>query len=455
MSFICQSSQMVTPFFCLSLSFSIRCKRPLNWWVGWWVRDEPHRIVVNLKHGVGMTLHKLTALAVMKAKLPGTYADGGGLNLIVTRIGTRRWELRICSRGRRRQLGLGTYPSVTLEKARSEASSIREKIKMGEAPPGRRVAQPTAPPSTGASLTLRDAFSAFFSDKRLTLQNEKVIAAWPISMERYVFSKLGNEQIAAITTRQVADALRPIWHTKIETAQKVRERLKQLFDWAIACEHRVAGNPAIAVRSILGPQNQVVIHHPALPHARAPELVQRLRAWDGFESTKLALEWLLLTVTRSSETRFATWHEVDIEQRLWTIPAQRMKTRREHVVPLAPRCLEIVDECRTRWPHQPLLFLGHKVGRPLSENAFCNAIQAIGLGTEQRRDGTVARLAVAHGLRSTFRDWAAEVARARHEVAEACLAHSINNAVVAAYLRTDFLAERNHLMASWAAYCCR
>lgn len=257
--------------------------------------------------------------------------------------------------------------------------------------------------------TLRQAFKLFWVDKQKTLNNARVIRSWPNIFEQHVFPTIGDLDVATITTRQVADAIRPLWHDKPETAQKARERLRQVFDWALACEYREAANPALSVKAILGPQKQAKVHHPALPWA--PELVQKLRAWRGHDSTKLGLEFLLLTATRSSETRLATRNEVDLDHATWTIPAARMKMHRDHTVPLSGRCLEILAECKRLWPDQPLIFKGHAPARPLSENAFGNALVKLGY----RRDETVA-----HGLRSTFRDWSAEVARARHEVAEAC-----------------------------------
>ncbi len=204
---------------------------------------------------------------------------------------------------------------MKLEDGRREENAIRERAKRGEPIKG---ASPAAT-GDGADVkrrryTLKKAFAAFFEDKRHTINNEKVIRNWPVTMELYVFPLLGDRDVAEVTTKEVAEVLRPIWHMNMDTAQKVRERLSMLFDWCIAMEHRKSANPAASVKLTLGPQNRPAIHHPALPYARAPELVQRLRAWRGYDSTTLAVEWRLLAATRSADTRLAVWSEIDLEQ---------------------------------------------------------------------------------------------------------------------------------------------
>ena len=277
-------------------------------------------------------------------------------------------------------------------------------------------------------------------------------------METHAFPHLGQMNVAEITTRDVVDALRPIWHEKKEAGRRVRQRLRELFKWAIAMDYRTAANPADAVDAILGSQNRVVTNQPALPYKRIPELMLKLLAWPGLDQTKLAFEWLVLTAVRSKEVRRATWSEVDTEEWVWTISKSRMKTRREaHLVPLPKRCQEIYKECRERWPHQTYIFMGHVAGKPLSENALNNVLKKIGLATELKigtnGDAEQVRLAVAHGMRSTHRDWAAEVGRVRFEVAEANLSHKVGDAATQAYHRAKYIEERRQVMEQWAQYC--
>jgi integrase len=301
----------------------------------------------------------------------------------------------------------------------------------------------------GPRIRLRDAFDSFFSDYRPTLTNRKQAAQWRTTLETYAFPTLGDRDVAEIATRDIADALRPIWRTKAETAKRVQQRLRAVFDWAIASDHRTAANPAVSVKSILGDRQQVVRHQRALPYADVPAFARALRKRQGMASTRLSMEWLVLTATRSIETRGATWDEIDLDARQWTIPLSRNKMRKQHkaphVVPLAPRCLEILDEARRAYPESVLIFPGSKPGKMLSENTHCKLLELMGLG----------EVAVAHGFRSAFRDWAGEAARADDKVAEACLAHVARDKVQAAYLRATFMEERRKLMEAWADYCGR
>ena len=400
--------------------------------------------------------NRLTPLECKAAKGPTVLEDGGGLRLVVQGSGARRWVLRASVDGKRRDFGLGSFAVVGLKEARDRAIDLRRRIEAGqEITPSRPQSKATgrrrsarsalAPAPDPTTVTLRDAFRDFWRIKKPQLSSAKHIAQWVSTLETYAMPTLGQRPVADITTRDVAAMLEPIWREIPETAQRVQQRLRLVFDFAIASGYRSAGNPTLPVKMILGDRGHVTTHFRALPYAEAPAFISALRARrEG--AIRLAFEWLVLTASRSAETRLARVGEVDVVAGVWTIPAARTKVRRQHEVPLAPRCLEIFAESRRLWPDSELIFPSPHGRRPnISANSFQTTLDLMGLGTR----------ATAHGMRSTFRDWAAEVARARHEVAEACLAHVVRDKVVKAYLRTSFMEERRQLMAAWAKYCSR
>jgi integrase len=386
--------------------------------------------------------NRLKALAVEKVSAPGTYADGGGLSLIVTDTGAKKWELRIAVRGRRRQLGLGVYPSVSLEDARSKATQIRLGASEGrdtvsELKGAERLA--TAP---RRSTTFRAAFEGYFEMKEQQLSNDKHKAQWRSTMQAYVFPSIGKRPVAEITAAEVIDILKPIWNTRRETARRVLQRMRAVFEAAIVRGERDKAPPTIGVATVLGSRNLKRDHHPAMPYAEVPAFVTRLRSLEGWAATRLAFEFLILTTSRSGEVRLANWTEIDLHNALWTVPAERMKARVEHVVPSAPRAMAILREARATYPTSDLVFPGTKRGLPLSDMTLTRVLRDAGLGGK----------ATPHGFRSSFKDWCAEVAKARDEVSEAALAHRIPDKVRAAYLRTRFLDERRPLMQGWARY---
>lgn len=399
--------------------------------------------------------NRLTAIQCREANGPAVLEDGAGLRLVVLKSGARRWVLRASIQGRRHDFGLGSFAAIGLKDARDRAIDLRRRIEGGEqtAPtkqerrtqqrkPARLALVPKREPGV---ITLRDAFRDFWRLKKPQLQNTKHAAQWVSTLETYALPTLGERPVADITTREVASVLEPIWREIPETAQRVQQRLKMIFDFAIASDYRTAGNPTLPVKLILGERGQQTTHHRALPYAEVPAFVKNLRCRGGDGASRLALEWLVLTAARSAETRLAMASEVNVDAGVWSIPATRMKMRRQHDVPLPPRCLEIFDEARKHWPKSPLLFpsdQGHK--DHLSENTFQRTLELMGLGER----------ATAHGMRSSFRDWAAEIAKARHEVAEACLSHTVKDKVVKAYLRATFMEERRQLMTAWATFCC-
>lgn len=385
------------------------------------------------------TAHRLSALKVTKVSKPGLYEDGAGLRLVITDKGVKRWALRVTINGRRVERGLGVYPDVGLDDARNMAATFRRAAKDG------RDVRADALQKKRAGATFKTAFEAFFSVRVQQLSNGKHVQQWRNTMRAYVFPKIGRTPVADVTAAEVIDVLKPIWFSKPETASRVLQRLRAVFDSAILRGMRDRANPCIGVSAELGTDHRQVKHHAALPWREVPAFVQSLHEYTATRATKLALEFLIVTATRSGETRGALWDEFDLSLKLWTIPGvdpvtgRRTKTREPHTVPLSDGALEILLEAR-KLGEGTVVFPGTK-GQPLSDNTLSKLM----------RDAKVA--GTPHGFRSAFKDWAAE-GGVRNEVSEAALAHTDPNAVRAAYRRTRFLDERVGLMQQWADFVC-
>ena len=388
------------------------------------------------------TRNRLKALAVEKECTPGIYADGGGLSLIVTDTGAKKWELRIAVGGRRRQLGLGVYPGVSLDDARNKATQIRQGADVGRDVVSEQRRAERVAAAVPRSITFRAAFDGYFEMKEQQLSNDKHKAQWRSTMQAYVFPAIAKRPVGEVTAAEVIDILKPIWNVKRETARRVLQRMRAVFEAAIVRGERDKASPTIGVATVLGSRKRKLEHHPAMPYADVPTFVTRLRGLEGWAATRLAFEFLILTASRSGEVRLATWDEFDLDAALWTVPSERMKARVAHTVPLAPRALAILRGARAAYPKSELVFPGTKPGLPLSDMTLTKVLRDAGL------DGK----ATAHGFRSSFKDWCAEVAKVRDEVSEAALAHKIPDKVRAAYLRTRFLDERRQLMWDWADY---
>ncbi len=380
----------------------------------------------------------LTALKVKSIKEPGAYLDGRGLRLIVTGSGTKRWELWIKVNGRRREFGLGVDPDVTLHDARIKADEIRRTARDGG-----EVATKRSPQKV---VTFRDAFETCFARRRRQLNNAKHLKQWPSTMKAYVFPVIGDVPVNDVRAEHILRILDPIWYDKPETARRVLQRIEAVFKSAIRLGTRDKASPCIGVAEELGPRRQEVRHHPAMPYENVPEFIASLRepSLRAWPTTRPALEFLILTATRSSETREAVWSEFNLEEGLWTIPKERMgKTRRPHLIPLSGRCLEILAVMKALNPDSIFVFEGTRAGRPLSDMTLTKLLRDAGLADEAK----------VHGFRSTFKDWCAERDKVADEVSEAALSHVDKNSVKAAYLRTTFLDERRLLMERWATFC--
>ena len=380
---------------------------------------------------------KLTTVKVKALRDAGKYEDGGGLRIVVDQGGTKRWVVRVTVGGRRIERGLGAFPLVSIEEARTKAAEFK---RAADNDVDVRAAQRA---SASSGTTFCQMFEISFAQRQKQLSNAKHLKQWSSTMEAYVFPKIGDVPVADVTTGQVIDVLTPIWFDKPETAKRVLQRIETVFKSAIVRGIRVRASPCVGVAAELGTKHREVTHHASLEWVRVPAFISVLRNDGGRRRmvTALALEYLILTATRSGETRGADWSEIDLVSAIWSIPKERMKARSAHKIPLSTRAIEILEEARRLTPKSELIFEAFKPGRPLSDMTFTKLLRDLQID------------ATAHGFRTSFKVWAAERARAPNEVSEAALAHANPNKVVAAYLRTDFFEERKTLMAAWAEHC--
>jgi integrase len=390
-----------------------------------------------------MHVNRLSALAVEKTRAAGMYADGGGLYLQVSKSGAKSWVFRFRHAGRRRDMGLGAVQAVGVVAARQRAVECRRLLVQGLDPIEVRNAERRIALNSG--VTFREAFETFFALKQKSLSNAKHLKQWPSTMSTYVFPAIGSRPIADIDTAEILELLASVWFEKPETGRRLLQRVEAVFKSAILRGQRERASPCIGIVQELGTRHRIIANHRSLPYQEVSAFIARLQ-WSGcLPSTRLAFEWLILTATRSGETRLATWDEIDEGAHTWTLTMERTKSRRRHVVPLSSRCIAILHEARNLSFSSRLIFPGNNQERPLSDMTFTKVLRDMGLGDQ----------ATPHGFRSSFKGWAAEVEGARDEVSEACLAHQIKDKVKAAYLRIDFLEERRALMNSWAEFCLR
>ena len=373
----------------------------------------------------------LSAAFVRQVAEAGRYCDGHGLYLEVIPSGKRHWVQRLVIRGRRRELGLGGFPLVSLKEAREQALANRRLARAGGDPLAEKRRAHGIP-------TFAVATSRVLEQRRAGWRNPKHVKEWPASLERHVFPRIGERLVSEITRADVLAVLQPLWHAKPETARRLHQRINTVMQWAVAMDFRT-DNPCDLVRATLGRQNHVVRHMPALPHAEVAAAIATVRASRATAAAKLAFEFLVLTAARSGEVRLAQWTEIDPAAAVWTVPAEHTKANREHRVPLSPRAIEILDAARGPADGRGLVFPSPR-GKPLSDRTLSNLLTVQGIE------------AVPHGFRSSFRDWAAELTNHPREVAEAALAHQVKNQVEAAYARSTLFERRRLLMNDWSSY---
>lgn len=392
---------------------------------------------------------KLTALNIGKITAPGRYADAErGLILQVSQGKTevrRSWIVRFSFAGKRREMGVGAFPEVSLAQARNAAVDIQRWARAGVDSIDKRDAVKRELARKAASrLTFEDCAERYVDSNEVGWSNPKHRQQWRNTLATYAYPALGRTPVADIDVEDVLQVIEPIWRTKTETASRVRGRMEAVLGWAIVRGFRKGPNPAVwrgHLDRILPPKSRVnpVKHHAALDWKALPDFVADLQTKRAVSAR--ALEFIVLTAARSAEARLATWREIDWERKLWVVPAARVKTRREHRVPLTARALEILAALLPQTADADALIFAGPGGKPLSDSVFR------ALFRRMKRENLTA-----HGFRSTFRDWAGEATEYPRELAEQALAHRAGDAVELAYRRGDALERRRTLMAAWEAY---
>ena len=374
---------------------------------------------------------RLTVKFLDGVKKPGKYYDGtDGLFIQVYPTGAKCWQQRVTIRGRRRTLGLGGYPRTPLKAARAAASENHRLVDAGEDPVVRK--------RCAAVPTLEKAVAAVIKIRRSQWKSARQERSWVQSFERYVYPTLRGMSVAEIEARHVLAIVEPMWDDKPDAARKVRWRLGVVMKWAVAHGYRVDNPAGDAITGALPPNYRKRKHYPAVPHPEVGAVIAKVYTKNVWLLTKLLFEFVVLTAVRSGEARGAQWDEVDFVDRVWYVPATRMKAQSEHRVPLSGRAIAVLEEARRVGGGEGLVFPA-KSGGILASTTLTRLLRSI------RDDG------VPHGFRSSFRDWCGETEVAR-EVAEACLAHQVGNQVEAAYARSDLFDRRRKVLEDWAAY---
>jgi integrase len=391
------------------------------------------------------SLNRLSAVAVRGLTRKGYYHDGGGLYLQVTANGAKSWIYRFMLDGRPREMGLGPANSIPLAEARQRTAEYRRMRADGIDPIAARKTEQDRKKLDAAKAVTFDACAARYIEAHESRwRNAKHRDQWRNTLSTYASPVLGSLPVQAVDVGLVMKALEPIWQTKPETANRLRGRIEAVLDWARVRGYRQGENPARwrgHLDKLLPARSKIrdVEHHAALPYDEIGDFLAALRGQEAIAAW--ALEFLILTAARTGELIGARWEEVDFDEKVWTVPATRMKSGREHRVPLVPAAVAVLEkmkECR----ESEFVFPGGKRGRPLSNMAMLKLLGRMGRGD-----------LTAHGFRSTFRDWAAERTNFPREVAEAALAHTLGDKVEAAYRRGDLFQKRRQLMDAWARFC--
>ena len=391
-------------------------------------------------------IHRLSSTSLRSNKT-GLHFDGGGLALQITpaRDGdgfSRSWIFRWTRDGKTRSMGLGSIITVSLADARAAALECRKLLLTGTDPIEARNAERSAKVAASAKrMTFEQAASAFIAAHRQEWRSQQHAAEWPASLRKHIYPTLATTDVAAIDTALVVKALQPIWSTIPESASRLRGRIEAILDWATVAGLRQGDNPARwqghLEHLLAAPSKRQVRHLAAMPWQEVPAFVAKLRATDTVVAR--AAEFTILMAARKGETRFAIWSEIDLENKVWTIPGNRMKNGKEHRVPLSTRAVEILLKMKATATGEHI-FPG-RYG-PLGESAFEHQLKRLG-----RSDITL------HGFRSSFRTWCSEQTAFAHEIAEQALAHTVGTAVERAYRRGDLFEKRRRLMEHWSDFC--
>ena len=400
---------------------------------------------------MGRKAKELSALAVSKLTAPGMHAVGGvaGLCLCVSSTGARSWIARVNVDGKRREMGLGGFPEVSLASAREKARTARSDATMGLDPVAQRKEARSARQALKATQkTFADCAKAYIEAHSDAWRNAKHRAQWPATFETYVYPTMGTVLVGEVTQANVMAVLQPIWKTKTQTATRLRGRIEQVLAWATAAGYRQGDNCARwngLLDQLLPAPGKVskVRHHPAVPVAAIPTFLAAVRLHHGVSPQ--ALEFVLLTAARSGEVRGATWNEIDLEAAVWTVPGERMKAGKEHRVPLSAQAVALLAR-QPRIEGTDLVFAAPRGGL-LSDMALTALTRRMEF---KDAEGSVC---VPHGLRSSFKDWCFEHTEFHRDLAEQALAHKLESKVEAAYRRGDALERRRALMQAWANFC--
>lgn len=384
-------------------------------------------------------------MTVSKTSAPGMYADGGGLYLQVATGGTKSWIFRFVLEGRERQMGLGSLHDVSLASARDKAATCRAMKRTGLDPiETRREERRRAQLEAAKAITFEKAAEAYISSHVAAWRNRKHASQWGNTLKTYAYPHFGSLPVQSVDTTLVMKAVEPIWTTKTETASRVRGRIEAILDWASTRGYRTGENPARwrgHLENLLPSRTKVtdIKHHAALPFGDLPHFMKQLRRQPG--TAARALEFLILTASRTNEVIGARWDEIDVVEKVWNVPAERMKIRKAHRVPLPRAAMEIIENMQPS-RSSAFIFPGLRKDEPLSNMAMLALLKRMAHGD-----------LTAHGFRSTFCDWVAEKTVYPAELAELALAHTVANKVEAAYRRGDQFEKRRKLMDEWARYC--
>lgn len=397
---------------------------------------------------------ELTGVEIKRLTQPGWHAVGHVLGLGLQNVGpsARSWVLRVVdASGKRRAFGLGSYPTVDLDMARTKARQLREQVRAGADPVAE--AKRAKREAARQAATFRIAAAEFLTARAAGWKNAKHAAQWESTLATYVFPRIGDLPVAEIVTADVLAVLQqqvpkkgipketgPLWVERTETAARVRQRIEAILDAAKARGLRAGDNPAAwqgNLEALLPKPGDVraIEHHEALPWQDVPAFIRELRAREGMAAR--ALEFAILTAARSGEVRGALWSEIDLDAALWIVPADRMKAKREHRVPLSPQAVELLMAL----PRTAELVFPAPSGKAMSDMTMSAVLKRM------KVDATV------HGFRSSFRDWAGEATEHAREVIEHALAHQLKDKAEAAYARGTLLDKRRALMTDWGAYC--
>ena len=422
------------PFFCPVKSGQIQCHpRRSGTQIGIrMVYPSPSEMAAQHK------TRALSAVQIRGVRNPGMYS-GGGLYLRVDESGAKRWVQRVTIVGKRRNLGLGGYPAVSLADARQAALDNAKAIREGRDPLAekREAAEVRNKPVTP---TFAEAAETVIGMRRPTWSNDKHAYQWTQSLTTYAFPTIGNNLVSDIDSADILTVLTPIWTTKSETARRVRQRVATVLDWTIAQGYRVDNPAGKTILTVLSKVRRTKQHHLVLPYREVPSALIKVTQSTANAVTKLAFEFLVLTAARSGEVRLATWAEIDWDNRVWTVPAERMKARHEHRVPLSSRALVTLRGARDLSDQPSELLFPTRSGKPLSDMALTTLLRRLRIP------------AVPHGFRSSFKDWSMECSGTSWADQETALAHRLGDSTEAAYARSDLLEQRRPLMEAWASF---